>query len=75
MTNTGHLAEPMSSILMSVEINHPPAYLDPGSGSYFLQLLAAGILGSLFVVRAFWSRLKDRITRRKKPDQDEAHRE
>lgn len=34
------------------------AYLDPGSGSYLLQLLIAGILGSLFVVRASWDRIK-----------------
>jgi hypothetical protein len=36
----------------------PNAYLDPGSGSYLLQLLIAGILGSLFVVRASWDRIK-----------------
>lgn len=34
------------------------AYLDPGSGSYLLQLLIAGLLGSLFVVRASWSKIK-----------------
>ncbi len=34
------------------------AYLDPGSGSYLLQLLIAGALGGLFAVRAYWSRIK-----------------
>jgi hypothetical protein len=34
------------------------AYLDPGSGSYLLQLLIAGLLGSLFVVRASWDKIK-----------------
>jgi hypothetical protein len=34
------------------------AYLDPGSGSYLLQLLIAGLLGSLFVIRASWGKIK-----------------
>jgi hypothetical protein len=42
----------------------PPAYLDPGSGSILLQILVAGILGGLFAVKAFWGRIKARLTRR-----------
>jgi len=34
------------------------AYLDPGSGSYFLQLLLAGLLGATFMIKTFWTRLK-----------------
>lgn len=30
------------------------AYLDPGTGSYFLQLFIAGLLGSLFFIKTFW---------------------
>ena len=37
------------------------AYLDPGSGSYLLQLLIAGILGSLFVLRGYFGRIKSFI--------------
>lgn len=36
----------------------PPAYLDPGSGSFLLQLLLAGILGGAFIVRSQWTRIK-----------------
>jgi len=32
-------------------MSQPLAYLDPGSGSYLLQLLVAGALGALFVLR------------------------
>ena len=46
------LMGPLGSIL-GVE----KAYLDPGSGSYLLQLLIAGLLGSLFVIRSYWSRI------------------
>ncbi len=33
------------------------AYLDPGTGSYLIQLLIAGLLGLLFVVRLYWSKI------------------
>ncbi len=33
-------------------------YLDPGSGSLLVQLLAAGLLGSIgILVKIFWSRI------------------
>lgn len=35
------------------------AYLDPGSGSYLLQLLIAGFFGALFVIRMSWDRIKE----------------
>ena len=30
------------------------AYIDPGSGSYLLQILVAGLLGASFAVKRFW---------------------
>ena len=33
------------------------AYLDPGTGSYIFQLLAAAIIGSLFAIKIFWRRI------------------
>lgn len=30
------------------------AYLDPGTGSYLLQVLLAGLLGALVAVKLFW---------------------
>jgi hypothetical protein len=35
-----------------------PAYLDPGSGSFLLQLLLATLLGALFLLRSSWSRIR-----------------
>jgi len=34
------------------------AYLDPGTGSIILQALIAGVAGSLFVVKAYWYKLR-----------------
>lgn len=39
------------------------AYLDPGSGSFLLQLLIAAILGGLIAIRAYWGRLISFIRR------------
>lgn len=40
------------------------AYVDPGTGSYFLQILLAGILGGAFAVRIYWRRIRRFLTRR-----------
>lgn len=34
-----------------------PAYLDPGSGSFILQIILAALLGSLFVFKSFWQKV------------------
>ena len=36
-----------------------PAYLDPGSGSFILQVILAAILGSLLVFRSYLVKVKD----------------
>lgn len=46
-------------------------YLDPGTGSYILQLLIGGLLGGLFAVGLFWKRViayVKRIFRSRKDD-------
>jgi hypothetical protein len=55
-------------------MSRPLSYLDPGSGSYLLQLLIAGALGALFALRIYWGRIKRFIARlvgRAKDEQDE----
>jgi len=34
------------------------AYLDPGTGSYILQLVMAGLLGALLALKIFWRNIK-----------------
>jgi hypothetical protein len=34
------------------------AYVDPGTGSYFLQILLAGILGAAFAIKIYWRKVK-----------------
>ena len=35
------------------------AYLDPGTGSFILQMLAASALGGLFAIKTFWGSIKN----------------
>jgi hypothetical protein len=44
-------------------LRHVHAYVDPGSGSYLLQLLVATLFGALFAVRVFWVRIKGLLSR------------
>ena len=44
-------------------------YLDPGSGSYILQLLIAGGVASLYTIKVYWKSIKNfskRVFHRKK---------
>ena len=38
----------------------PPtyAYIDPGTGSYIVQVVIAGLLGALVSLRIYWARIK-----------------
>ncbi len=42
------------------------AYLDPGTGSYFLQMLVGIFIGIAFMVKIYWQRIKYIFTKKKK---------
>jgi hypothetical protein len=33
------------------------AYLDPGTGSAVIQMVVAGVMGALFVIKMYWRKL------------------
>lgn len=37
------------------------AYLDPGAGSYILQLIVGLTAGALFLLKRFWLQITDKI--------------
>jgi hypothetical protein len=39
------------------------AYLDPGSGSFILQLILAALLGGAFVLKTYWKKITASIRR------------
>lgn len=51
----------------------PHAYLDPGSGSFLVQLLIAGLVGAGFLIKAYWKKIKGLFNRsgsQKEEDRD-----
>lgn len=45
---------------------HNIRYLDPGSGSLLIQLLAAGLLGGIgILIKTFWHRIRSFFTGKK----------
>ena len=46
------------------------AYIDPGSGSFLIQALVAGILGAALLIRAFWTQIKALFTRKPTTSED-----
>ena len=53
-------------------ILHTQAYLDPGSGSFLIQLLIAGVVGAGFLIKAYWKKIKGLFNRSEaKKDNDE----
>jgi hypothetical protein len=46
-------------------------YIDPGSGSYLVQMIIAGILGAMFYFKNLWWRIKAFFTRDKKEGEDQ----
>ena len=60
------------ALFLAVLVPAAHAYLDPGTGSYLLQLLIAGVLGALFAVKVYWTNVKTFfLSRFRKPKDDD----
>jgi hypothetical protein len=49
----------------------PHPYLDPGSGSFLIQLAIAAALGLAVAVRASWGKIKGWLGIKSKPEEDD----
>ena len=47
------------------------AYIDPGSGSFIIQMLVGAALGASLAIKVFWRRLVSFFTGRKNDDTEE----
>lgn len=61
-----NLNNTLSSILRSYD-----AYLDPGSGSFILQLLIASLVGAAFIIKTYWRRINGFFRQLFNKEQDE----
>jgi hypothetical protein len=48
----------LSVLFLLLEPRISAAYLDPGTGSYLIQILIAAGLGAIFSIKIFWQRIK-----------------
>lgn len=46
----------------------PLLYLDPGSGSFIIQMLLAGLLGIAVAIRIYWKKIIGFFSRNKNKD-------
>jgi len=44
--------------IFSTILGKPALYLDPGSGSFILQVIVAALLGGGFAIKAYWKKIK-----------------
>lgn len=56
-------------------MSHVLLYIDPSSGSYLIQMLIAGILGSLFFFKNAWLKIKSFFTGKKNENKEETDNE
>ena len=50
------LISPLIALIIPLISTRP--YLDPGSGSFILQILIATLVGSLFLIKAYWKKIR-----------------
>jgi len=48
----------LAGLLLLIFTHNAHAYLDPGTGSYILQLIIAGLLGASLAVKIYWGNIK-----------------
>ena len=46
------------TLLALAWVNDAYAYLDPGTGSIFLQVMVAAIAGGVFLLKTYWIKFK-----------------
>ena len=44
-------------------------YIDPGTGSLIIQIVIAGFVGGVFLLKVYWRRVKAWFSRGKKDDE------
>jgi len=49
----------------------PALYLDPGSGSFILQVLLASLLGAAFAIKVYWTKIKSIFIKTPPTDSDD----
>ncbi len=54
---------------------HNLLYIDPGSGSYFIQVIVAALLGAAFWIKMSWQRIRAFFSGNKLKPEDKKDKE
>jgi hypothetical protein len=74
-TMRGFFGAAVMAVVLGLLATPAEAYLDPGTGSYVFQMVAAALVSVGFLARAYWHRVRgffarrDRGTPAKPPDE------
>jgi len=49
--------------ILAAPVQEVQAYLDPGSGSFLIQLLIGALVGGLVLLKTYWNRIRAFFTR------------
>lgn len=75
MLNQVKLALFLFALYLTLFPDRSYAYLDPGTGSYILQIAAAVFFAGIFVVKTWWTHIKNlilKIFKRKGKESEES---
>jgi hypothetical protein len=48
----------LAAVAQLTATSEAAAYIDPGSGSFFFQMVFAGILAAGMAIKAYWARIR-----------------
>lgn len=57
-------------LLIHASTHEAHAYIDPGTGSYVIQLIIAGLVGVGFAIKIYWGRIKSFFSRSPSGEQE-----
>jgi hypothetical protein len=57
-------------LLVLASTHEAYAYIDPGTGSYVMQLIIAGLVGVGFAIKIYWGRIKGFFSRSPSGEQE-----
>ena len=59
-------------LVLSIAPQKAYAYLDPGTGSYLIQIIIASVAGAGYLIKANWGRIRAILSKKnKKEEKDE----
>jgi len=53
----------MVGVLILISVRDCFAYVDPGTGSYVIQLIMAGLLAAAFALKSYWKNITAFLSR------------